>query len=177
MRSSPYVSSAEIGIEIDATALLEVSELRDLQAVEHHLPADAPRAQRRRFPVVFFELDVMLAQINTHRAQRFQIKLLHIFRRRLQDDLQLHVLVQAVGIFPIAPVGRPARRLHIRDFVRLRPQHAQKGFRRHGARADFDIVRLLQDTSALRPKSLQSKDQFLKRQRIGLVWVKVSSLH
>src|SRR5271170_8013505 len=34
------------GIEIDAAALLEVGELGDLQAIEHHLPTDAPCAQR-----------------------------------------------------------------------------------------------------------------------------------
>src|ERR1035438_10516624 len=40
------------GIEVHAATLLEVSELRDLKPVEHHLPPDAPRAQRRRLPVV-----------------------------------------------------------------------------------------------------------------------------
>src|SRR5579862_599207 len=37
-------------VEIEAAALLEISELRDLHAVEHHLPADAPGAERGRFP-------------------------------------------------------------------------------------------------------------------------------
>src|SRR5262245_4047338 len=41
--------------EIHAADLLEVGELRDLQAVEHHLPADAPGAECWRFPVVLFE--------------------------------------------------------------------------------------------------------------------------
>ena len=110
----------------------------------------------------------MLAQINAHRAQGFEIKFLHIFRRRLQDDLQLHVLEQAIGIFSVASVGRTARGLHVGDFVGLRPQHAQKSFRRHGARSDFDVIGLLQDASALRPESLQAEDQFLERERIGL---------
>ena len=56
-------------IQIDAAALLEVRELRDLQSVEHHLPADAPRAERRRLPVVFFELDVVLAEIDADRLE------------------------------------------------------------------------------------------------------------
>ena len=33
-------------VQVDAAALLEVSELRDLQTVQHHLPADAPGAER-----------------------------------------------------------------------------------------------------------------------------------
>src|ERR1019366_8721735 len=46
-------------VKVDAAALLEVGELRDLEAVEHDLPADAPRTQRWRLPVVLFELDVV----------------------------------------------------------------------------------------------------------------------
>ena len=51
-------------VQIDAAALLEIGELRDLQPIQHHLPADAPRAQRGRFPVVFLELDVVLGKID-----------------------------------------------------------------------------------------------------------------
>src|SRR5688500_15662882 len=39
-------------LEIEAAHLLKIGELRDLRAVEQHLPADAPGAQRRRLPVV-----------------------------------------------------------------------------------------------------------------------------
>src|SRR5205085_12203200 len=53
------------GIEIDATALLEVGELRDLESVEHHLPTDSPCPERGGLPVVLFKLDVMLAEIDT----------------------------------------------------------------------------------------------------------------
>ena len=58
------------GKQIHTTTLLEISKLCDLQPIEHHLPANAPGAQRRRFPVILFELDVMLPEINAHRAQR-----------------------------------------------------------------------------------------------------------
>src|SRR4029434_3584655 len=40
------------GIEVQAAALLEVSELGDLETVEQNLPADTPGAERRRFPGV-----------------------------------------------------------------------------------------------------------------------------
>ena len=73
--------------QIHAAALLEVSELRDFEAVEHHLPAHAPRAQRGRFPVIFFKLDVVLAQVDANRRQRLQVQLLHILGRRLEDHL------------------------------------------------------------------------------------------
>ena len=61
----PLQSVGELGrdqIQIDPAALLEISELGDLQAIQHHLPADAPGAQRGRFPVILFELDVVLAR-------------------------------------------------------------------------------------------------------------------
>ena len=35
------------GIQVDAAALLEVGELRNLKTVEQNLPADAPRAEGR----------------------------------------------------------------------------------------------------------------------------------
>src|SRR6266404_7835148 len=40
------------GVEVDSPALLKVGELRNLQSIEKHLPADTPGAQRRRLPVV-----------------------------------------------------------------------------------------------------------------------------
>src|SRR5208337_4352522 len=81
-------------VKIHSATLLEVSELRNFKSVQHHLPPDAPSTERRRLPVVFFELDVVLAQINADCTERFQIELLHILRRRLQDHLQLQVLEQ-----------------------------------------------------------------------------------
>ena len=53
--------SALIGLQLQAARLLEVGELGDLHAVEHHLPADAPGAERGRLPVVLLEAEVVLA--------------------------------------------------------------------------------------------------------------------
>ena len=52
------------GIEVEAAALLEVGELRNLQSIEKYLPADAPGAERRRFPVVFLEANVVLLEFD-----------------------------------------------------------------------------------------------------------------
>ena len=68
----PFQPVGELGgnrQQVDSSALLEISELRDLEPIEHHLPADPPGAERWRFPVVFFELDVVLSKINPNRAQ------------------------------------------------------------------------------------------------------------
>ena len=154
-------------IQIHASTLLKVGKLRDLQPVQHYLPANSPGPERGRFPIVLFEFDIVLAQINSHRAQRIKIKLLHVFRRRLQDDLELQMFVQPVRILAIAPISGTPRRLDVSHSVRLRPQHPQKCFRRHGPRADLDVIGLLQHASPFRPKGLEPQDEFLKRRRIG----------
>ena len=112
--------------ELDAAGLLEIGELGDLLAVEQHLPADAPRAERRRLPVVFLEPDVVRAQVDAARFEALQIQLLHFVGRRLEDHLELMVLEQAVGVLAEAAVGRPARRLHVGD-VPVRRARARAG--------------------------------------------------
>jgi hypothetical protein len=101
------------GVEVQAAALLEVSELGDLETVEQNLPADTPGAERRRFPVVFLEANVMLAQVDADRGQALQVQVLNVRRGRLEDDLKLRVLVETVGILAIAPVGGPTARLNV----------------------------------------------------------------
>jgi hypothetical protein len=104
----------------------------------------------------------MLAQINADGFERFQVNFLHIHRRRFQYHLKLGVFEKPVGILPVAPIGRAAGRLGIGYGEWPRIEHAEKGFRRHGAGADFYVIWLLQNASALGPKGLQTKKEFLK---------------
>ena len=106
--------------QVHAAHLLEIGELRDLGSVQHHLPADAPGAERRRLPVVFFEPDVVLPRIDADRFEAVEIDLLHFVGRRLEDHLQLVVLEQAIRILPEPAVIRPARRLNVGDVPRRR---------------------------------------------------------
>src|ERR1700691_6191500 len=89
------------GIEIEAATLLEVSELGDLQAIQHDLPADAPSPQCGRVPIVFFKLEVVLAQVNADGDEGFQVDLLHIGRWGLKHHLKLSVFEEPVGILPV----------------------------------------------------------------------------
>jgi hypothetical protein len=95
------------GREVHAARLLEVGELRNLLAVEEHLPADAPCTERGRFPVVLLEAHVVGAQIDAAGLEALQVELLHLVGCRLEDDLELMVLEQPVRILAEAPVGRP----------------------------------------------------------------------
>src|SRR5207302_6169755 len=90
--------------EVDAAGLLEVRELRDLHAVEQDLPPHAPRAEGGRLPVVLFEADVVAGQVEAERAQRIEIELLYVERRRFQNDLKLIVLAEAEGVIAVAPI-------------------------------------------------------------------------
>src|SRR5579863_7262975 len=142
-------------VEIDSAALLEISELGDLEAVQHHLPADTPGSQRRSFPVVLFKLDVVFAKVDANRFETPQILVDDIGGRRFQNHLKLLVLVEPVGIFSVAAVGGAAARLYISHSIRLRAENAQECLGRHGSGADLDIVRLGDDAAAVGPVLLQ----------------------
>ena len=110
----------------------------------------------------------MLAQVNADGPQGFEIKLLDVLWRRLQDHLKLHVLVKPVGVIAITSVSGTARGLHISHAIRTRPEHPQKSLRGHGAGAHFRVIRLLQDTATLRPEILEAQNQFLEGGRVGV---------
>src|SRR5260370_41020144 len=117
------VKSDGDGIEGDAPRLLEVRELGDLQTIQQHLPADPPRAEGGRFPVVFFKTNVVLFQVDADGAQALQIEILHIDRRRFEDDLKLGVLIKAIRILAVPTVGGNPNRLykHTQFQVILKP--------------------------------------------------------
>ena len=150
------------GRQLDATRLLKVRELRDLEPVEQNLPSDAPRAEGGRLPVVLFEADVVLPRVDAARFEAVEIELLHLVGRRLEDHLKLVVLEEPVRVLTEAAVGGTAGRLHVRHVPVRRTQHAKKGLRMHGAGADLDVERLLQRAPARRPELRQLENQALK---------------
>src|SRR5271165_5132174 len=77
------------GVEIQAAALLEIGELGDLQTFEQNLPPYAPGAEGGRFPVVFFEADVVFAEVDADGFEAFKVDGLDVGGRGLEDDLIL----------------------------------------------------------------------------------------
>src|SRR5579883_1953306 len=69
-------------VKVDATALLEVGELGDFEAVQQYLPTDAPGTEGGGFPVVFLEADVVLAQVDANGAEAAQVDVLNVRGRR-----------------------------------------------------------------------------------------------
>ena len=88
--------------------------------------------------------------------------------RRFYDYLILIIMLEAIRIFAVSAVGRAAARLDISHLPRLRPQNAQESGRVHSARADFNVVWLLDHATAVAPEFLQAHDEFLKIHHISL---------
>ena len=89
---------------VQAAHLLEIRELRDLHAIEPHLPAETPCAQGRGLPVVFHEADVVHQRVQAQGAQRVEVQLLKIGRRGFEYHLELIVVLQPVRILAVAPI-------------------------------------------------------------------------
>ena len=149
-------------LQIVAARLLEVRELGDLLPVEPDLPAEPPRAEGRRLPVVLHEAHVVLLEVDPEVPEAVQVDLQHVFRRGLEDDLVLVEELEAVWIFPVPSVLRPARRLDVGGPPRLRSQDAEEGRRVERAGADLAAVRLKERAAAIRPELLEPEQGLLE---------------
>ena len=64
----------------NAAHLLKIGELRHLHPVAPHLPSQAPGAERRAFPIILNEADVMQSGVNAKRAIAFNQQRLRVRR-------------------------------------------------------------------------------------------------
>ena len=129
-------------LTINAADLLEIGKLRHFHAVAPHFPAKPPSAQSRAFPIIFDKANIMRHRVNAQHLQTVEIKLLDIVGRGLQNHLELIIMLKAVRVLAIAPIGRAARGLHISGMPGLRPQCAQNGCRMKSAGPHFHIIGL-----------------------------------
>src|SRR5439155_18821852 len=148
--------------EVDPPDLLEVRELGDLQAVEHDLPADAPGAERRGLPVVFFEPDVVLARVDPACLETVEIELLHFIGRRLEDHLELMVLEQTIRVLPEASIVRTTRRLDVRHAPGARTEDAEERLGVGSTRADLEVERLLNEAAVGGPVGRELENEVLE---------------
>ncbi|MNS81885.1 hypothetical protein D3C72_1156110 [compost metagenome] len=94
--------------------------------------------------------------------QRAEVQLLEVGRVGLQYHLELVVVLQAVGVFAIPPVGRATARLHIGGVPGFWTHGAQECSGVESAGAYFHIVGLKHHTTLLGPVVLQGEDQVLE---------------
>ena len=161
----PIGDLARHGAAVEAAHLLEVSELRDLHAVQPHLPPEAPGSERRRLPVVLDQAHVVNERIEPERGETSEVEIEDRKRRGFDHDLVLVVVLKAKGVLAVAAVGRPAGRLHVRGAPGLRSHRAQERRRVKGAGPDFHVVGLEDHAALIRPVPLQREDQLLEGAR------------
>src|SRR6185437_3788337 len=114
-----------------------------------YFPAETPRAQGRRLPVVLDEADVVYQRVEAELAQASEIEIQDVERRRLDDDLELVVVLQPEGVLAVAAVGRTARGLDIGGAPRLGSDGPEEGCRVEGAGPDLHVIGLQNDTATL----------------------------
>src|SRR3546814_2794073 len=107
------------------------------------------------FPVILDEADIVPQRIDPDHAQAFKIKLLNVRRAGFEDDLILVIMLQAVGVFAIAAIGRAAAWLDEGGIPRLRPQCAQSRGGVKRPRAHAHVIGL-KDRSEEHTSELQS---------------------
>ncbi len=148
--------------EVLPAGLLEVRELRDLHPVEEHLPAHAPRAERRRLPVVLLEAEVVLLRVDPEGDEALDVEVLDVGRSGLDHDLELLVLDEPERVLSVTPVRRAARGLDEARAPGLGPEDAQERGRVHRPGADLDVPRLLDEAAPGRPVGRELQDQGLQ---------------
>ena len=153
------------GVDLDAADLLEVGELGDLHAIHPHLPAKAPGAKRRALPVVLDEAHVVLGRVQANGCERPKVEVLGVDRGRLEEHLELVVVLQAVGVLAIATVSRTAARLRIAGAPGGGAKRAQERGSVEGARTNLGVVRLHDGAALVSPVVLKGEDHVLERKR------------
>ncbi len=150
------------GLHLEAGDLLEIGELADLHAVAPALPAETPGAQRRAFPVVLDEADVVQLGVEADLGERLQVELLDVVGRRLQDHLELVIVLQPVGVLAVAAVAWAARGLHIGGVPGLGAERAQRRGGVEGAGAHLHVVGLQDHAALVGPELLERQDEALE---------------
>src|SRR3990170_522972 len=170
----PIGELARDRVAIEAADLLEIGELGHLHTVQPYLPAEAPSAKGRALPVVLDEADVMLQGIDADGDEALEIEVLEVGGRRLQDHLELVVMLEPVRVLAVAAVLGAAARLHIGGAPRLGPKRAQGGGGMKGRSPHLHVVRLEDDAALIGPEALEPEDQVLEGQGAilsGFAWL------
>ena len=160
----PVGQFARDRLAVEPPDLLEISELGHFHSVAPHLPAKPPRAQRRAFPVVLDEADVVFQRVDPDRIERPQVQRLQVGRARLQHHLILVIGPKPIGVLAIAAVGRAAARLDVRCLPRVGAQCAQHRRRVERPRPHLHVVRLEDDAAMPSPILVQRQDEVLETQ-------------
>ena len=104
----------------------------------------------------------MFRNIDANGFQAFQVKLLRALGRRLDQHLELVIMLHTIRVFAIATVGRTAARLHVSSAPYIGPQCTKRCCRMERACAHLVIVRLQHYAALLGPETLQVHNDVLE---------------
>ncbi|RWX43299.1 hypothetical protein H206_02897 [Candidatus Electrothrix aarhusensis] len=104
----------------------------------------------------------MLQEVEAESFQTLQVHLLHIARRGFDHHLVLIIMLEAVGIFAVAPVSGAAGGLHIGGLPGFRPQGLEQSGRVKGSGTDFHVIGLHNNATGRGPVAIQGRDNILK---------------
>ena len=148
---------------VDAARLLEIGELGDLHPVQPDLPAEAPRSEGGGLPVILDEADVVHQGIDAEGFEGAEVEGLDVRRGRLEDHLVLVVVLEPVGVLPVASVRRAPGGLHVGGPPRLGADCAQerRGVERAGPH--LHVVGLLEHAAFGRPVGVEGQNHVLEQ--------------
>ena len=104
----------------------------------------------------------MLLGVEADRGKRSQVEVLGVGGRRLQDDLELVVVLHAVGVLAVAPVGGTTAGLRVAGAPGGGAERAQKRGRVEGAGADLAVIGLHDGAAPACPIALERQDHVLE---------------
>ena len=114
------------------------------------------------FPVVFDDADVVDFGVVAQFAQGVEIEVLDIGGRGFEGDLELVIVLQAVGVVAVAAVFGAAAGLDVGGKPRLGAERAQAGGGVGSTGADFHVERLDDGAAFVCPECLQFEDDLLE---------------
>ena len=104
----------------------------------------------------------MLARVDADGFERLQIQLNRVAGIGLEDDLELVMQLEAVGVLAVAPIVRADGGFHVGHVPGLGAQHAQEGGRVHRAGAHLGVIGLADQAALAGPELLELQDDGLK---------------
>ena len=107
----------------------------------------------------------MLLDINADSTQAVQVQILHVVGRRLEQHLELVVMLKAIGVLAVAAVGGTTRGLHISRAPRGRTKRTKRCRGMERARTHLVVVGLKHDASVIGPIALKIHNDVLERRR------------
>jgi len=104
----------------------------------------------------------VLAGVDADGFEGLQVKFLWVAGVGFENDLELVVQLEAVGVVAITPVVGADGGFDVGDVPGFGPEHAQGGGGVHGARADLGIVGLPEEAAFFGPEVLEGEEDGLE---------------